>query len=374
MYKLLHIITDTNIGGAGRLLLGQLRNFDREKFDITVMLPRGSELCPLIEELCYPVIETRHGADKSFEAGALGEYMREIRRAKPDIVHCHGALSARLAAALAGVGVRVYTRHCAYPPQRVMRSFPVKQAIGAVSGGLSHGIIAVAEAAKQDLLDMGIDGKKITVIINGVEPLEKLDSVERERLRRELGFDGDDIAVGIFARLESCKGHIYLLRALRELGEESKIKLLICGEGSLGAELRREAAALGIAEKVIFAGFCSDVTPYMNISDINVNCSVGTETSSLALSEGMSIGLPAVVSDYGGNPCMVEDGVSGFVVPRADPSALAAVLRRLEKDGELRCRMGRAARERYERKFTAASMTRQLEDFYLKLLDSKKGR
>ena len=61
----------------------------------------------------------------------------------------------------------------------------------------------------------------------------------------------------------------------------------------------------------------------MNIVDINVNCSVGTETSSLALSEGMSLGIPAVVSDFGGNPYMIEHGVNGLVCECYDSRKMA---------------------------------------------------
>ena len=102
----------------------------------------------------------------------------------------------------------------------------------------------------------------------------------------------------------------------------------------------------------------------MNAVDVNVNCSVGTETSSLALSEGMSVGRAAVVSDYGGNAAMVEQGVSGIVVPRADPAALAEALLSLERDRAKLCAMGQAAQARYKEKFTPARMTRELEDFY----------
>ena len=184
-----------------------------------------------------------------------------------------------------------------------------------------------------------------------------------------LGFSNDDFVVGIFARLEGCKGHKYLFEAVAKMGKDSRIKVLLCGRGSLADELHRLAATLGISDRVVFAGFCSDISPYMNAVDLNVNCSVGTETSSLALSEGMSIGRAAVVSDYGGNGAMVENGVSGVVVPRADADALAAALTELENDRERLSRMSEAAHQRYNELFTPQRMTRELEAFYLEQLD-----
>lgn len=374
MYKLLHIITDTNTGGAGVLLLNQLKHFDRGLFDISVVLPRGSELKEKTERLGYPVIETKHGADRSFETGAVAGYIRLMRAERPDIVHCHGALSARIAAMLTGVPVRIHTRHCAYPPSALMRSFPLRRILGGVNNMLSTGIVAVADAAADDLLALGTDPELITVIINGVEPLERIDNAAQQAVRERLGFTKNDFVAGIFARLEECKGHRYLLEALALAGPDSRIRLLICGKGSAERRLRDMAELLGVSDRVVFAGFCEDIAPYMNAVDVNVNCSVGTETSSLALSEGMSVGKPCVVSDYGGNPAMVEDGVTGFVVPSADPAALSAALGRLDDDRQLLHDMGRAAYSRYLTKFTAGVMTAQLEALYLRQLEAARGK
>ncbi|NLW73640.1 MAG: glycosyltransferase [Clostridiales bacterium] len=371
MIKLIHVITDTNIGGAGVLLLNQLRHFDRDIFDISVVLPCGSELIRRIEALGYRTIETKHGADRSFEPAAIPEYVRIIYAEKPDIIHCHGALSGRLAALLCRVPIRLYTRHCAYPPPALLRHFPLRQVCGAFNCVLSTAIVAVADAAAQNLSDTGTPRSKITVIINGVEPLDVFGNEKRREIRRSLGFSDDDFVAGIFARLEECKGHIYLLRALAASDKNSRLKALICGRGSLEVELRRAAVELGVAGKAVFAGFVEDVTPYMNAIDVNVNCSTGTETSSLALSEGMSLGKPAVVSNYGGNPCMVEDGVNGLVIPAADHLALEAALARLEGDRELLARMGQAACRLYTERFTASAMTEALARLYLDLYRKK---
>jgi glycosyltransferase involved in cell wall biosynthesis len=369
MIKLFHVLTDTNTGGAGVLLLNQLKHFRRDLFDITVVLPEGSEIKPKINSLGYPVVETRHCADRSFELEATGEYMKIIKAGKPDIIHCHGALSARIAAYVLGVPVRIYTRHCAYKPPLAMRVFPFKQICGAINGALSTAVVAVADAAAENLTDTGTPKEKIKIIINGVEPLEKLGDAERRRIRRELGFSEEDFVAGIFARLEKCKGHIHLLLALAEAAEagDSRLKVLVLGKGSLDQELRLAAKRLGIAGRVAFAGFAEDVTPYMNAVDVNVNCSIGTETSSLALSEGMSLGKPAVVSDYGGNPHMIEDGVSGIVYPAADAHKLMEALTRLESSPGLVASMGAAAYARFKEYFTAAAMTQKLEELYIRL-------
>lgn len=373
MLKLIHILTDTNIGGAGVLLLNQLKTIDRGAFEVAVILPRGAELAPGVRKAGARVIEADRIADRSFSAGGIVTLCGILRRERPDILHCHGSLSGRVAAALCGIPVRVYTRHCAYTPPRLLCSFPLKHLCGWMQCLLSNGIVAVADAAADNLVDMGVPREKIRVIINGVEGLHELDGDERRAWRRSLGFLDEDFVCGIFARLEECKGHRYLIEALALLPRDSSVKVLVVGRGSLEKELRALAARLGVADRVVFAGFQRDIAPFMNAIDLNLNCSVGTETSSLALSEGMSVGRAAVVSDYGGNPAMIEDGVSGFVVKRASPAALAKAIERLEGDRAMLASMEKAARRRFEEKFTARKMTEQLENYYLELWEKRKS-
>ena len=109
-----------------------------------------------------------------------------------------------------------------------------------------------------------------------------------------------------------------------------------------------------------------DVAPYMNITDINVNCSIGTETSSLALSEGMSLGIPAIVSDYGGNPYMVHNGVNGYMFPKRDARDLSEKILLFENK-ELYKRLSYGAIARFEKELNARRMTKDTEKLYASL-------
>jgi glycosyltransferase involved in cell wall biosynthesis len=141
---------------------------------------------------------------------------------------------------------------------------------------------------------------------------------------------------------------------------------LIVGTGSTEAHLKRLCKDLGLEKKVVFTGFVEDISPFMSITDINVNCSVGTETSSLALSEGMSLGVPAVVSDFGGNSYMVKDGVNGFVYPQRDRIALADAIIRLS-DKKLYTKLSKNSLERFERELNAERMASETATFYRRL-------
>jgi len=108
--------------------------------------------------------------------------------------------------------------------------------------------------------------------------------------------------------------------------------------------------------------------------DLNVNASFGTETSSLALSEGMSVGVPALASNYGGNPRMIESGVNGFLFPPRDEQALASLLLRLHDDRALLRELSEGARRLYQEKFTAPAMVARLEGLYTRVMLDKGRR
>ena len=363
--KILHILTDSNIGGAGTLLINYLHCFDREKYDISVCLPEGAALAPLVEAEGYRVIPLEHGRDKSFEMSALSEYRKLFKKEKPDIVHTHSAFSAKLAAYLAGVKSRIYTRHCAFDSPKRLTTFPGKQINGFINNTLATQIVAVAGAAKDNLTETGVSEKKITVIINGVNEVRRTTPEEQAELKKTLGIAESTFVCGIPARLEHYKGHAYLVETIKEVTDRyPDLVCLFMGEGSESDNLKKKAAELGVSDKIIFTGFVKDMAPYYNIMDLNLNCSYGTETSSLALSEGMSLKVPAIATTFGGNPYMITEGVNGLLVPMKDSHAMAEAILKLVSDRELLKKLGEGARSEYEKKFTASAMTRQLEAIY----------
>ena len=372
MIKILTIMTDATLGGAGRVVLQTLKCLDRSQFEMVVAVPSGSALVALVEELGYRVIETEKGHDRSWERGAVAEYKKIIRKEKPDIVHTHSSLAGKVAAWLLGVPVRIYTRHCVFDMPRRATTFPGKQISGLINNTLSTAIIAVAHAARDNLLDTGVDGRKITVIINGVEPVPVLSAEEKKAFRQSLEIGEEEFVCLLSARMEVYKGHSYLLETAKKLADKP-VKFILMGDGSCRVELERQAKELGIEDRVHFTGFVLDVVPYCNICDINLNCSYGTEASSIALAEGMSLAKPAVVTDFGGNPYMITDGLNGLIVPQKNADAMAdAILRIMEEPG-LYEKLSAGAKSEYEEKFNARAMTAQLEALYLKEM-AKKGK
>ncbi len=277
-------------------------------------------------------------------------------------------MSARIAARFAGAKV-VYTRHSVFPQPKRLTSFPGKNINGMFNNYFADGIIAVAEAAKDNLTDTGVDERKIKVILNGVDGLLPPTEDELGHIRRRFGTDGTEKVVSIVARLEDIKGHEYFIEAAEMLLKDGiNARFFIAGTGSYEQTLKDKVKQLGLTDKIIFTGFISDADKLMSITDIQVNASYGTEATSLALLEGMSLGVPAVVSDFGGNPGVIENGENGFVVPKQNSAALKAAIEKLIRDEDLYKKMSERSKEIFNKKFTSEAMTRNTEELYMNII------
>jgi glycosyltransferase involved in cell wall biosynthesis len=172
------------------------------------------------------------------------------------------------------------------------------------------------------------------------------------------------------ARLVPQKSQEVLLAAAsRVLPRAGATTFLIVGEGPRLGYLQEEARRLGIASKVVFAGTRNDVPLLMANSDVSALVST-REGFSNVLIESMAAGLPAVVTDVGGNAEAVEDGQSGFLVAPGDVEGVASRLLTLLTDEPLRGRMSAAARAR-ARLFSLDETIRRTEALYDRLLEAK---
>lgn len=370
--KVLHVISDKNIGGAGVLLCNLLECFEKERVDSIVALPYASELALRIIKMDIPVLYLKEACER-ISPSSVRELSRIIKAEDVDIVHTNAAVSARVAAKLCGVPV-LHTRHCCFPPSGLLANPVVRRVAGVCNRMLSDHTIATADAAAGNLRQLGIPERKISVIINGSLPVKEVEERILEETRKAFGLQKEDFIIGICARLEACKGHDTFLSAasiVRERRPDIPFRFLVIGDGSRRQKLQKQTADLGLDDCVVFTGFVSDMAPLYRILRINVNCSRGTETSCLAISEGMSVGLPTIASDYGGNAAMIGEGGAGILFEVGDAEALANAILQIAEDGELEKRMKSAALERYLSHFTAKKMTKEVENVYENLTKRK---
>ncbi|MEI3141624.1 MAG: glycosyltransferase family 4 protein [Lawsonibacter sp.] len=364
MIRVLNIISDTNIGGAGRVILNYLRYADRDKFETLVAIPRGSLLKPLLEEAHVTVYEVDGMADCSYASEDVKALQALIRQVKPDLVHTHGALSGRIAAKRCRVPV-VYSRHSAFPVPAKLKYPPGRWVNKLLNEHYADHIIAVSPATRDNLTEAGISPKKITVVMNGVAPVSPISDEEKAALRQSLGLGKDVLTFGILARIEDYKGHLYLVYAAKLLKDRgySNFRILVAGTGPL----RRRSpgpSPMGVEDVVQMLGFRSDAAALLNILDVQLNASYGTEATSMALLEGMSLGLPTIASDYGGNPFVITSGQNGLLFPSKDSAALADAMAELMDHPEEVAIMREKALETYQSRFTGEVFARNTEQIY----------
>ena len=371
--KIVHILSDSNIGGAGKLLYNISACIDRKTFEFVFIFTKNSKLIKLFKPLGFKIYSIDCGADKSFDIKSILKIRYILQKEKPQIVHTHSSLSGRIALKISGLhyAQNVYTKHCVFGVPNIMSLTPLKVIYGFFDDLLSEQVIAVAKAAKEELIGYGIDPHKIKVIINGSPKLTKLSDKEKNAVREKLGIKNGEFVVGISARLEKYKGHRYLLEAAKIATKNNdKIKFVIMGDGSYKTQLEEYARKLEISKNVIFLGFVDNVAEYVNIFDVNVNCSVGTETSSLSISEGLSIGKPAIVSNFGGNPNMVINGKTGYIIDQADPKALYEAILKLKNNNSLYNNMSLCAINDFKKRFSDNVMTKKYEKIYKDLISN----
>jgi len=359
MTKILHIVTDTNIGGTGDLLLHLLDAYDKAAFNMEVVLPENARLSPLLAERGVTYYEVPDIADKSFSFKGIGTLRRKIQEIKPDIVHTHGSLSGRIGARLCRAKV-VHTRHCAFPVALWKKIFPVKQVLGLINNSLSDLIIAISPAAAENLTDMGTKKSKIRTLFNGTPPAKSYTPEEIEGLKQKYDIPPDTFVLAIMARLVEIKGHDDILDAAKEVPDAL---ILVAGDGERQAHLEARITSEEITN-VRLIGFVKEVDEIIAIADATLNASFGTETSSLVLIKGMSAGKPGVASDYGGNPYLIQHGVSGLVYPTRDGTAMAKAIARLMSDTGLYEQTSTGARQVYEKRFTDKKMAADTEAVY----------
>ena len=373
MTRILHIISDSNIGGAGRCLVNYLRHHDRSRFAVSVILPRGSLLIPEIAALDVPYIEVDGIAERSFSPAGVRTLSRVLKTETPCIVHTHGSFSGRIAAKVCGSRI-VYTRHSAFPVSEKLRRGLYHHLNGLVNGFFADIVIAVSPAARENLLESGISAKRIRLVGNGVSPLAPASSEHLASLRAELELPEGCFLAGYPARLEDYKGHDLLLEAAKNLKAEGReFFILIAGRGNQEQKLREQAQAMGVSDRVQFLGFVEDMAGFLSLLTVQLNCSTQSEACSMSIIEGMSLGLPTVASRCSGNPWLVEDGVTGLLFENNSPEALTTALKKLMGDPALVQELVSAARASYEARFTGEMFAANLERVYSEILKNKGG-
>jgi glycosyltransferase involved in cell wall biosynthesis len=365
-----HLAGSAEWAGGERYLELLARHLDRRRVRLAVVAPAEGPLRAALEALEVPV----HVVDlerRLVRPGAIGELARLLRRLSADIVQSHGARSnfyARLAGARAGVPVlcTVHNSLRDYPVRAARRALYL--AMDRLTLPLAAGILCVAAGLAREY------GRRARVIPNGVD-LAEFDpaAVSGPATRQALGLGAGPV-VGFVGRLTEQKDPLAFVRAVAAVAADVPgLQALVVGDGPLRPALLAEAARCGVAGAFRLAGVRRDVPALLAAMDVLLLPS-RSEGFPFAVLEAMAMERAVVATAVNGVPELVEDGVTGVVVPPGDAPALARAAGALLADGPRARALGRAARRRVAERFTVERMVAETEQLYRELARPPAGQ
>ncbi len=306
-------------------------------------------------------IRTWHlGKRRGFDIKIWARLARVLREFAPDVVHTH-SYTLRYALPVARPAAMIHTVHnlAGKDPDRLT---------GAINRlAFRRGVLPVAVSAEVARSFERMYGFAPAAIIpNGIDMDRFRRADSRESWRRAHGFTQDDILIASVARLEPQKNPEALIESFaRGLGGSSLSHLLMAGVGSLLESARRRAERRGVGSRVHFLGVSTDVPELLSAADLFALAS-RWEGSPVSVMEAMAARLPVVAPAVGGVPELVEDGVTGVLVPPENAEALGQALAMLVHDSQRRRAMGEAAAAR-ALSFSVGSMLTGYADLFARV-------
>jgi glycosyltransferase involved in cell wall biosynthesis len=300
----------------------------------------------------------------------LGVLRRAMGHGGFDIVHSH-ASRAHGAVALARVGL------ARRPPHVVSRRVDFPVARGAAGRWKYHrgadAYIAISRGVREVLIAGGVPPARIFVAPSGIDPDKFTGRRAPQAVRAEFAIPPGTRVVGNIAALAPHKSQADLLRAAaRVVAAHADVRFFIVGEGRLRAELEGLARGMGLGERVVFTGFRADALDLLGMFDVFVMSSY-LEGLGTSIMDAQAAGVPVVATRTGGIPEIVEDGVSGLLVPPRSPESLAAAIERMLSDPILRESCIRHGRER-ARGYDYRQTVYKTLDVYRRLCPSESPR
>jgi glycosyltransferase involved in cell wall biosynthesis len=298
---------------------------------------------------------------RPLDPGCAWRLVRTLRELGTDVVHSHEFTMAVYGTAAAG-WLRLPHVITMHGNEAVLDAWRRRVALRWAARH-SRALVAVS-AHTRDTMGQGLHlaADAIRVIPNGVP----LGTGERVATRRKLGVDDDEVLILTVGNLRPRKGHVVLLDALGRVQREGCTvpwQLAIAGDGRERENLARQAAALGLAERVQLLGHRDDVPDLQAAADVYAMPSFW-EGLPLAVLEAMVAGNAIAASRVGGIPEAIRDGETGLLVRAFDAEALADALRRLLEDPALRRRLGENAARTAAAEYAVGRMADRYERLY----------
>jgi glycosyltransferase involved in cell wall biosynthesis len=372
--KILYVVTGAGYGGAPVHVLRLIRADIESGHIVGLVTAPQSRIISEAEELGARVFPNSYFVRRVkavSDIRALWVVLKSVREFDPDLVSAHSTkagFAARLACAVLRRRV-VFTAHgWAFGEERGRLRTRILVLMESLAARVTAKIICVSDHDRHLALRYGVaQPGKLIVIHNGVDPKPFLDA-NPVGVRTEFNL-GQNRVMTTVGRLAPPKDPLTLLTACRSV--KGDFVLLVVGDGELRSTVECSVSKGGSGHSVVLAGERVDVPEILAASDVFV-LSSRKEGLPYTIIEAMVAGLPVVATCVGGVPELVEDGVTGFLVPPGDPAALAEALQKVLDDSELRHGMGHAGREKALREFSLDDMLRKTRRVYEEVLQKRR--
>lgn len=365
--NVVHLTASTFYGGPERQMLG-LAQAIRDHGETAFLSFSESGRCRSFLSVCKQQGFEAVGLENDTPrlSRAISEVADHLKRLGATVLCCHGYkanLLGRSAARRAGIPAVAVSRGWTGESMRVR----MYEWLDRFHLRFMDHVVAVSEAQAAKVRKTGVKEARLSVIANAIDPDRFTDPDPRYRDRMERFFrPARKKIIGAAGRLSPEKGFDVLVNALSLVqDQDSDVGLVIFGDGPLKAALQQQIATLGLPGTVILAGFRGDLDRYVPHLDMLVLPS-HTEGLPNVVLEACAAGVPVVATSVGGTPEVIEDGVSGLLVPPGDPVSLASAICEMIGDEENAREMAFQGRQRVLEWF---SFHRQVEQ-YLELFDA----
>ncbi len=371
--RIVYVVDNVSFRGGERTFLQLASGLPRGRYDIAVACSPGGVLVERLHDLGVPVIAAQMRQRRRLDT--LWSLTQELRRRRPHIVHTQGRGDpfGRLAGWLARVPAIVSTTAMISSRYEVDDRWrkTLYRIIDLTTDRMVDRYVVVNRASVTTLTDRHhIPTSRVAVIPNGIE-LDRYDPTRRfsGEWRRRLGVPEDAVLIGGLGRLTWQKGFPDLIKAIAAL-DDPRAWLVLAGDGPEWGDLRTLAGGLNLSGRVVFPGFVEDVPGLLADLDLFV-LSSHREGHPMVLLEAMAMALPVVATDIPGVDDTITEGVDGRLVAAGDIPALVEAIGALVRDREAATRLGRNARRKIEREYTAERMVRRTAVLYEGLLAEK---
>ncbi|MGH2735861.1 MAG: glycosyltransferase [Actinomycetota bacterium] len=365
MRRVLLLIKGLGRGGAEQLLVNAARYAHGYQYQVAYLLAHKNALAEPLRDLGLRV----HCLGEPSNTGWRSRLRTLVDEERIDVVHAHlpyTAIGARISLHGERGPKLVYTEHNMWPRYRKstywanLATFSRNDHVFAVS---EH----VRDSIRYPAWARGLRMPEVETLYHGPDPAAMEPSGNAGAARLELGIPDDALVVGTVANFKEHKGHRYLMEAAVEVVEAvPNVRFVLVGVGPLENEIKQRARRLGIQDKVVFAGFRSDVLDLVSWFDVFALPSLH-EGLSIALLEAMTLAKPIVATVAGGVPEVLTNDVEGLIVAPGRPTELAHALKTVLKDEPMRRRMGSASKRRAA-DFDIRKAVARMEDVYQELL------